>query len=319
MTEPTDDPTEEFRREIAASPTSIVSTPEEFGLRFLTVDELIEKAEATAPGRLGSLRREARRRTWLLGAAAGLTAAAATVVMVVLPPTRDEAPPPIASPSPSVTESRSPATFDVAREVLLAAALVKGPQTAEINYWQVKSIQVFGTEEVPREIWLGNGRPSVLRQDGFVDRLPAASFPAGGESIGWQALQRLPSRPEQLSALLSRDATAVGRDKRWTIFKAAGDLIAEAPVPPQVRSALWRVLASQPGAGRTNQALDHAGRRGWTVSMSLPAEGSITYLVDPVSGQLLEARYKPSGGRPPWTVTFLERGPAEVAPPLTDT
>lgn len=310
MTEPRDE-ADVLREELATLP-ELVRQPEEFGLRFLSVDELIDAAES-GPVSLPAPRRS--RRTWVIGAAAGLAAAAAVAVAVL--PRADDGVPPVASPSPTASATPTPTTYDGARDVLLAAASVRGPETARVRYWHVKSIQTFGAEQVPREIWLGNGRPSVLDQEGFLDRLPATSFPVGGASAGWQELQQLPTDTAELGRLLARDAAPAGRDVRWTIFKAAGDLLAEAPLPPEVRAALWRVLAAQPGAERTDRTTDAAGRTGWTVSMSLPGEGRVTYVVDPASGELLEARHAAIGDRPAWSITYLERGPAESAPALS--
>lgn len=306
-----DDAADELREAIAPVRTSVVRTPEEFGLHFLTPDELIARAEESSAGELAARR---SRRPYVAG---GLAAAAAVVGAVVLPSVVGGPDEPTDSPSAhATTQPPAPVVYASASDVLLAAAGVKVPPVTGAPYWHVKSLQTFGKVQVPREIWLGNGRPSVLVQDGIVDRLPPAAFPAVGGSVGWAGLQSLPADEHALARLLEADAAPRGRTRSWVVFKAAGDLVAEAPLPPAVRSSLWKVLASTSGARHTEQTTDAIGRRGWTVSLNSAGEGTVTYVVDPASGQLLEVRHQPAGGRQPWAITFFERGPADSAPEL---
>lgn len=310
MAEPTsDEAADAVRDAIAPVRSSFTRSPEEFGLRFLSADELIELAESSAQPA------HARRfgRTRVVAVVSGLVAAAAVTAAVVVPRLGSDAPAPIADPSPSSTRTSS-TVYASARSVLLAAAERGGPSARDAAYWHVKSIQVFGAERVPREIWLGNRRPSILRQDGIVEELPPAAFPAAGTATGWAALQALPTDVVALRNVLAGDSSSRGRDERWVVFKAAGDLIAEAPLPPAVRTAVWRVLAAESGARATERTVDSAGRSGWTVSMSVAGEGTLTFVVDPASGELLEVRHGEVPGSPAWSVTFLERGPADSAP-----
>lgn len=313
MAEPTaDEAADALRDAIAPIRTSIARSPEEFGLRFLSADELIDLAESsTEPA-------HSRRfgRTGVVAGISGLVAAAAVATAVMVPRLGSDAPGPIADPSPSSTRTSS-TTYASAQSVLLAAAERRGPRLSDAAYWHVKSVQVFGAERVPREIWLGNGRPSILRQDGIVEELPEAAFPAAGTATGWAALQALPTDLVALRNVLVGDSSSRGRDERWVVFKAAGDLIAEAPLPPAVRTAVWRVLAAESGARATERTMDSAGRSGWTVSMSVAGEGTLTFVVDPASGELLEVRHGERPGSPAWRVTFLERGPVESAPIIT--
>lgn len=313
MAEPNpDDVTEELRRAIAPLREKLVVKPSDFGLAYLTTEELISRAEGEGHAE-GTSRR--RRFAWRLPLAAGLAAAAVVTAAVALPRLGgNETDPAATAPAPSVTRTAELATYGSGREVVLAAASAPAPAPEAAPYWNVKSIQRFGSEEVPREVWIGRDRPSVLRQDGFVAQMPAVTFPIGPRSVGWQGLQTLPTQLPRLRSLLAQDAATPGRDKRWVVFKIAGELLAEAPVPPDVRQTLWRVLAAEQGARRTDRTRDGAGRVGWTVSMSIAGEGRVTYVVDPESGQLLEARHVPDDGQEPWIVTYLERGPASSAP-----
>lgn len=317
MAEPNhaDEAAEDFRRDIAPLRDDLVAQPSDFGMAYLSVDELIARAESRTVATESPTKSERPRWHW---AVAGLAAAAVTA-LILAPQVNREDPNVNATPTHSVKvapSQTSSATYSSSSEVLLAAATAPSPATRTAPYWHVRSIQAFGSEQVPREVWIGRGRPSVLRQDGIVEEIPAYTFPVGHESLVWRQLQTLPTDVRSLRSLLSRDDAPKGRDKRWVVFKSAGELVAEAPVPPGVREALWRVLAAEAGTSRTERASDSIGRSGWSVSLSVPGEGRVTYLVDPSSGQLLEARHFPAG-QSSWSVTYLERGPADSAPQLT--
>lgn len=308
-----DDATDEFRAATSEDlQLAIVRTPEDFGMQFLSVDELIDQAESTQVDGLAD-RHSKRNR---MAAGASLAAAAVVTVAVVVPRLGDDASRPIAvPPGPTASSSATPATYDTARAVLLAAAAVKGPSTSDIRYWYVKSVlHVVGEPDAQREIWLGNGRPSIVQEYGFVDRLPASAIAVAGRRFAWSGVQNLPADVVALRRLLGSDPDPKSQDNGWNTFYAAGELIAEAPLPPQTRSAVWRVLAGTPGAQRTDRTTDAIGRAGWTVSKASEDEGTLTYVVDPESGQLLELRRSAVGTRPAWSVTYVQRGPADSAP-----
>lgn len=298
-----------LRDELTPARAGLVAAPEDFGLTFASPDELIARAG------LDEVAKRRRRRTRLAAFGAGLAAAATVTTAVVLPRLDDGARPAAALPVPTATHSTTDVTYGTARDVLLAAARVAGPQTKDIRYWHVKSFQTFGHRREPRELWIGNGRPGVLRQEGATWRFPSR-FPFGGRRGGnsWAEMLKLPTDTAKLRELLVAGGGPDWLDDRWKIFSDAGFLLGEAPLPPRVRSAMWRVLASVPGT-RLAKATDSVGRKGWSVSLRIPVEGLMTYIVDPATGQLLEQREKRDGFKQ-WRITYVERGPADTAPAL---
>lgn len=310
-----DDAAENFRADVGQDLRSAaVHEPEDFGLRFLTVDELIARAESSPTDELAE-RRTGRK---VIATGAGIAAAAAVSAALVLPRIGDNESPPNATPSgpsTSATATPSPVEFDSARDVLIAASGVAGPSTGSIRYWHVKSVlHAAGQPDTPRDVWFGNGRASIVQQNGFVDRLPTQAIAVAGRHLGWTAVQNLPPDAAALRRILGSDPSPKSDDEGWNIFYAAGELVAEAPLSPDVRSAVWRVLADIPGARQTERTTDSIGRVGWTVSKASADEGLLTYVVAPESGQLLELRHSAVGARPAWSVTFIERGPVDSAP-----
>ena len=62
---------------------------------------------------------------------------------------------------------------------------------------------------------------------------------------------------------------------------------------------------------------DHTGRHGWELTLSMPAYGTQSYIVDPESGSLLESRVRFPGEPLTWA-TYLSAGPATSAPAATE-
>ncbi|NJP95186.1 hypothetical protein HCN51_38105 [Nonomuraea sp. FMUSA5-5] len=135
-----------------------------------------------------------------------------------------------------------------------------------------------------------------------------------------QQLAALPTQPEQLeNALLDlkgnweayapkvtrQPMRALQGEKRVrALSDVAGTLLAEAPVPPAVRAAAFRMLATLPGVKAESRTTDPLGRPG--VVISLPVETTIPlglftapkqlgnyrrqWIIDPDNGTLLAMR-----------------------------
>jgi hypothetical protein len=124
----------------------------------------------------------------------------------------------------------------------------------------------------------------------------------------WHAYSSDPGR-EPIRALR-------GAERTRALSDVAGTLLSQAPAPPQVRAAAFRMLATLPGVRTEGTAADPMGRTGRVIS--LPLETTVplglytapkqlgTYrrqwIVDPASGRLLAIRdlvaKPPHGSRP---------------------
>ena len=71
------------------------------------------------------------------------------------------------------------------------------------------------------------------------------------------------------------------------------------------------------GVRLVGNVTDHAGRRGWELTLSMPSYGTQSYIVDPSSGSLLEGRVKMPGQAQTWA-TYVSAGPASSAPAATE-
>ncbi|GAA4619585.1 CU044_5270 family protein [Actinoallomurus vinaceus] len=133
-------------------------------------------------------------------------------------------------------------------------------------------------------------------------------------------IAKLPTEPKALEKRLlalrgdwhAYSSTAVkerlgalrGEERVRALSDVAGDLLADAPTPPKVRAAAFRMLAAQPGVRAGGTATDPLGRTGTVIS--LPLETTVplgiytapkqlgTYrrqwIIDPGTGTLLAVR-----------------------------
>lgn len=282
--------------------------PEDFGITLPTAEQLMFRAEATE-------RRSRGRRRVLVASVA--TAAAAVVVAAVSWRWISTDDVRVADPAPTPSVQPSPTHFTNAGQVLRAASVASltAPDPSEASYWRVESLQRLAEGDVHREIWLGNGKPGVLIEDGEVLRLPAATFGLYRSTLSWSELVELPTDPTRLGELLGNEAGELGRDRVWYQFSLAGQLLAETPAPPAVRAGLWRMLAGLEGVTFDDQLRRSEAGSGYTISIHVDGHQDVSYVVDPTSGRLLQATYgPPRDGTPGWSVVYLSWGAEENAP-----
>jgi hypothetical protein len=145
--------------------------------------------------------------------------------------------------------------------------------------------------------WEAAGRPaSVLETPAGPDggRL-TTSTPAGGALL--LHLARLPVEPTALLRVIQAGKTgdpnveATGHSSS-AAFQAAADLLGEPATgtSPALRSALYRVMATLPGAKLEGTVTDHAGQRGLGIAGPGSRGERTQVVVDPATGWLLEVK-----------------------------
>lgn len=310
MTDETRDQTAELRREAEAFRSYVDVAPEDVGVTLPTAEQLMFRAEATA-------RRRARR-TQLLQVVAASVAVAAVVVGLSWRGGDDGAPVTATpEPTPSVTSTQPAVEYRSARQVLRAAAeaAAQQPAAADSAYWYVESLQYLPEGLSPRKFWIGHDRPSVLDQDGQILGIPDVDFSLGMSSLTWDELVALRVPASALLGLLQDPGSAVAGDQAYDRFKNAENLLAASPAPPELRSAVWGALADTPGLRLLGPRTDSQRRRGYAVRLAAPGYPTVTYLVDPADGRLLEISHGPASAETEgWSVTYLTQGPRDTAP-----
>lgn len=310
MTDETRDQTAELRREAGDLRPYADVAPEDFGITLPTAGQIMFRAE-------GSARRKARR-TQLLQVVAASVAVAAVVVGLAGSGGPDGSPAPASpDPAPSPTVTQPAVEYRNAAQVLRAAATAaeQQPAAADSAYWYVESLQYLPQGLSPRNFWIGHDRPSVLDQSGQLLGIPKVSFSLGMSSLTWDELVALQVPPAALAGFLQDPGSTVAGDQSYDRLKNAEQLLAASPAPPALRGALWRALAGTPGLRLLGQRTDTEGRRGYAVRLAAPGHATVTYLVDPADGRLLEVSHGPSQvGAEGWSVAYLTQGPRSTAP-----
>ncbi|NUR51771.1 MAG: CU044_5270 family protein [Hamadaea sp.] len=138
-----------------------------------------------------------------------------------------------------------------------------------------------------------DGRPgrqiSAAARDRKVEEVPPFGFALLNRDLTYADVQALPTDPGLLKAYLS------GLDPRGVddelLFSLGTQILTQLPVSPQVRAAVYRMLAEVPGLTITPSEQDAKGRTGVGVTHGFRNSDGSTYevklIIDPQSGDLL--------------------------------
>lgn len=282
----------------------------------------------------GSVPRPGLSRRRMLLAAGGAAAAAAGVAF--LPKDGPGAGPGGGSGARPPATARTAPTF--LRQVAFVAA---GGSATAAPYWRVESASEFHMPEVrrrpdvtpkpgvatvaPGEV-IRSHRVAWLSRDGLTERsdsgevswLPSGgpmSWSVAGKDITWDDLPGLPTTPAALKDRL------VGGDPRpavWAaLFNGIDALLSRAPSSPDLRAALYEVLAGIPGIRLRGPAKDAVGRTGTAVELDGDDRRG-RLVIAPKTALLLETGVYALGGKEDGRLvsrsTFLSVGPARTAP-----
>lgn len=153
-----------------------------------------------------------------------------------------------------------------------------------------------------RRAWIAGGRP--WRDDVHDEATPPSGRP-GADLLGVltpAALAALPTDPDMLAAHLRAEVERRLRDwpgeqpaeaARATTLSTLLTVLRQqvVPTPPELRAALFQVLARLPGSETRGEAADALGRRGVVVAWDDSAVGErLELVIEPVTGTLLEER-----------------------------
>jgi hypothetical protein len=229
-----------------------------------------------------------------------------------------------------------------AEHVLLEAARNAAEQpVADGQYWYVRS-QSDGPDTIPyeREVWLSPD--TFIMRDGFGAAMDAERKGAdhvdpelvrvqdmsnsgeGGTTVPtfgdgapftWQELMGLPTDSAQLARAIEDRLPPTTHGRDYDMWVQVASMLRESPARPELRRALWEVLATIPGTHLLGKTTDAMGREGTAIELNLDHKrlGHDVLVLDPTTGALLESRFLVEGVEP-LRSTVLEQGPRDSAP-----
>jgi hypothetical protein len=166
----------------------------------------------------------------------------------------------------------------------------------------------FTTMPTTREAWIGpDGSGRIVTVEG------APTFPTPEDRAAWEAsgmshfrgrridetfkpgelhyldLANLPTDPVELGTLIENRKIEGGSPGDWETFAIIGDLLRETYAPPELRSALYQLVADLPGVELLGDVKDPIGRDGVAVAYT-HAGARAELIFDPNTSQLLTER-----------------------------
>ncbi|MFB6679025.1 CU044_5270 family protein [Streptomyces sp. NPDC056390] len=173
-----------------------------------------------------------------------------------------------------------------------AAAGADGP------YWKITSASSEpGTATRKETVYLSpHGLTAV--EDGKTLSKPQPNgmrWLVGDERLDWNGLKNLPTDPSALRARLAAGKDGAAADEQ--VVTEAGGLLSFSPARAELRAALYRVMATTPGAGIRTGVSDAEGRTGTEVTWKYAAvdAAGITstphWIIDPSTGGILEENH----------------------------
>lgn len=139
-----------------------------------------------------------------------------------------------------------------------------------------------------------------------------AGVQLGGKTYTWSQWAALPTDPAKLWPIVQADANVgVAPDKGGIAFAyiTMAGVLANDPVSPAMRAALFEVMEKIPGVTVTGQYTDSLGRTGTALTLKAPAGFDWTDVIDTSNGQVL-AELTGAPPIPPGCVRVSETGDA---------
>ena len=237
-------------------------------------------AQAPRPAAAG----RSTKRIWLLAVAVSCAAAVAIAAVVVMSPGQ-----PTNRPQPK------PAVITAAYVLRKAASAAASQAVGHGRFFVSESeyIDPGNGQGAPakRIIWIGNGVTGRLVQGGPLGGSapikPGISF--GRRVITWAQLQRLPTAPGPLLAVVARASRNTGQPALQAEFGTIVGLLFESPTPPALRSALFSAASRLAGVKLVADARDLIGRAATEVYVppGFPGNGGEALFFDPSTSAVL--------------------------------
>ncbi|WP_189191245.1 hypothetical protein [Streptomyces albiflavescens] len=181
------------------------------------------------------------------------------------------------------------------------------------TYWMVHYWVKDGRSTATVTVYSDRAGATWIRQpNGKLSRSGhnIADWNVGDRRLPWTEFDHLPTEPEKLKARFPKNA-----EER---FGQIMSLLAESPASPDLRSALFQIVAETPGVTMTPEVKDSRGRPGTEIVLrgtrrvdkqgakpvSLPY--SLRYVIDPDTSRVLESGS--AGANPLVRTTYLEVG-----------
>ncbi|WP_264349479.1 hypothetical protein [Streptomyces milbemycinicus] len=195
----------------------------------------------------------------------------------------------------------------------MAQVAASAPAT-EAPYWKTTlnlTVPADGEKESTHTRYLDRkGKSTEVNPDGSTKvAFTARAYAVGDRTLGWNQLDKLPTDPKALASLLPTPNSADGKAK--STFDNATALLGESPARPELRAALYRVLAGLPGVEVAGPAKDATGRTGTALEWTTDS-GTLRLIINPKTGDLLEeTETAPRTGALQARYTYLTNAPAD--------
>ncbi|MFE2580662.1 CU044_5270 family protein [Streptomyces sp. NPDC059378] len=235
----------------------------------------------------------------------------------------------IAVPTIPFGETPPAASADAATFLHEVAETAADAQPSDAPYWKVSEKNIFTPRGYSNSftVWIDRtGEIKHVPGSSAYTRIPAGKNPGSQSSwlvvdqrLTWDDLSKLPTDPGALKAYLLGGKHATSDEH--LVFKSIFYLLA-APVSPEVRSALYDVLAGLPYLRLVGPVHDGSGRAGTAIEYDGPdRRGRI--VIDPKTAMPLEYRATklggPRNGEFIMSTTFLTLRSVQNAPKATQT
>lgn len=150
-----------------------------------------------------------------------------------------------------------------------------------------------GGQVVAHEFRAGSDKPKVTTTPlGNEDAPGPIGFPFGNRSLTLKQVTELPTDPDLLTREVeSSVAGSNGQGLAYHQLDLVAELLRNAPVPPELTAALYRVLSRLPGLETLGERRDSQGRAGQVIGATDSAAGlRLELLLDPKTGLPLADR-----------------------------